>query len=92
MSVPLGSIMTWSNVQLVEDINDKDGVSATKYNERQRQAKARKEEAEQRAWEEAEQRVHEEQQRVEAERRKAEEQAKKRVSPSPNLRDEANQR
>ena len=92
MSTPLGSIRNWSDVQLAEDINDEDSVSTTKYNERQRRAKARKEEVERRAREEAEQiareeaerRVREEQQRVEAERHKAEEQAKKRVSPSPN--------
>ena len=80
--------MTWSDTQLVEDINDEDGVSAAKYNERRRRVRARKEEAEWRAWEEAERivweeverRVHEKQWRVEAERRKAEEQAKKRVS------------
>ena len=88
MSAPLGSIKTWSDVQLMEDINDEDSVSAAKYNKRQRRAKARKEEAEQRAreeaeqiaWEEAEQRACEEQWRVEAERRKAEEQAKKHIS------------
>ena len=45
MSAPLGSIKTWSNMQLTEDVNDEDGVSAVKYNERWRQAKARKEEA-----------------------------------------------
>ena len=85
MSAPLGSIVTWSDAQLAEDVNDKDGVSATKYNERRRRAKARKEEAEQRAQEEAEW-------RAEVERRKAEEQAKKRVSLSPNPPDGANRR
>ena len=54
MSAPLGSIRTWSDAQLAEDINDEDGVSTAKYNECQRQAKARKEEVEQRAREEAE--------------------------------------
>ena len=76
MSTPLGSIVTWSDVQLAEDVNNEDGVSAAKYNERWRRAKACKEEAEQRACEEAERRQAEEQQRVEAERRRAEEQAK----------------
>ena len=81
MFAPLGSIRTWSNVQLVEDINDEDGVSAAKYNKHWRQAKACKEEAERRAqeeaeWiaqEEAEQRACKEQRRVEVERCKAEE-------------------
>ena len=80
--------MTWSDVQLAEDVNDKDGVSAAKYNEWRRRAKACKEEAERRvhkevewrACEEAERRQVEEQWRVEAERCRAEEQAKKRVS------------
>ena len=72
--------MTWSDAQLAEDVNDKDGVSAVKYNERRRQAKACKEEVERRAHEEAERRQVEEQWRVEVERRRAEEQAKKRVS------------
>ena len=54
MSTPLGSIKTWSNMQLAEDINDKDSVSTAKYNKHQRQVKACKEEAEQRAWEAAE--------------------------------------
>ena len=80
MSTPLGSIKTWSDVQLVEDENDDDGVSAAKYNEHQRQARARKEEAERRVREEAECRQAEEQRRVEAERRRAEEQAKRHVS------------
>ena len=92
MSTPLGSIRNWSDVQLVEDINDEDGVSTVKYNKCRRRVKARKEEAERRAREEAEriareeaeQRAREEQWRVEAERHKAKEQAKKRVSPSPN--------
>ena len=85
MSTPLGSIRTWSNARLVEDVNDEDSVSTTKYNKRQRQAKARKEEAEQRAWEEAEWMAWEEaeccqaeeQWRVEVERHRAKEQAKK---------------
>ena len=85
MSAPLGSIVTWSNAQLAEDVNDEDGVSAAKYNEHWRRAKVHKEEAEQRAREEAEW-------RVEVERRKAEEQAKKRVSLSPNPLDGANRR
>ena len=55
MSTPLGSIRNWSDVQLVEDINDEDGVSATKYNECRRRVKACKEEVEWRAREEAEQ-------------------------------------
>ena len=80
MSAPLGSIVTWSDAQLAEDVNDEDGVSAAKYNERRRRAKVRKEEAERRAREEAERRQAEEQRRVEAERRRAEEQAKKRVT------------
>ena len=93
MSAPLDSIRTWSNAQLAEDVNDEDGVSAVKYNEYQRQAKAHKEEAEQRVWEEAEQMTWEEVEwRTEVERHKAEEQAKKRVSLSPNLPDRANQR
>ena len=56
MSTPLGSIVTWSDTQLAEDVNDEDGVSAAKYNEQRRRAKARKEEAERRAREEAERR------------------------------------
>ena len=67
-------------MQLTEDVNDEDGVSAAKYNKRRRRAKARKEEAERRAREEAERCQAEEQWRVEVERRRAEEQAKKRVS------------
>ena len=73
MSAPLGSIRTWSNVQLAEDINNKDGVSATKYNKRQRQAKVHKEEVERRVCKEAERRQVEEQQRLEAERHVAKE-------------------
>ena len=85
--------MTWSDVQLMEDINDKDGVSAIKYNERWRRAKVHKEEAEQRVWEEAEQMAQEEmERRVEVERCKAKEQAKKRVSLLSNPPDRANQR
>ena len=80
MSAPLGSIMTWSDVQLTEDVNDEDSVSAAKYNERQRRAKVCKEEAERRARKEAERCQAEEQRRVEVERRRAKEQAKKRVS------------
>ena len=80
MSTPLGSIRTWSDAQLAEDVNDEDGVSAVKYNERRRQAKACKEEAEQRACEEVECRQAEEQRRLEAERRMAEEQAKRWIS------------
>ena len=49
MSAPVGSIKTWSDAQLAEDVNDKDSVSTVKYNERRRRAKARKEEAERRA-------------------------------------------
>ena len=60
MSALLGSIRTWSNVQLAEDVNNEDGISTAKYNERQRQVKACKEEAEQRVWEEAEWRSWEE--------------------------------
>ena len=55
MSAPLGSIRTWSSMQLVEDANNEDGISAVKYNECWRQVKACKEEVERRAWEEAEQ-------------------------------------
>ena len=80
MSAPLDSIKTWSDVQLAEDVNDKDGVSAAKYNEHRRQAKVRKEEVERRARKEAEHRQAEEQRRLEVERRRAEEQAKKHVS------------
>ena len=85
MSTPVGSIKTWSNAQLVEDVNNEDSVSAAKYNEHRRRAKACKEEVEQRAREEAER-------RAEVERHKAEEQAKKRVSLSPNPPDGANRR
>ena len=67
-------------MQLVEDINDEDGVSAAKYNEHQRRAKARKEEVERRVHKEVERCQVEEQRRLEAERRAAEEQAKRRVS------------
>ena len=71
-------------MQLAEDVNNKDGVSAAKYNECWRQAKAYKEEAEQRVQEEAEQIAWEEaEQRVEVERCNVKEQAKKRVSLSP---------
>ena len=70
---PSGSIRTWSDMQLAEDVNDKDGVSAVKYNERWRRAKVCKEEAEQRASEEAERHQAEEQRRLEAERRAAKE-------------------
>ena len=80
MSAPLGSIRNWSDAQLAEDVNDEDGVSATKYNECRRRAKVRKEEAERRVHEEAEHRQVEEQRRVEVERRRAEEQAKRRIS------------
>ena len=81
MSAPLGSIKTWSDMQLTEDVNNEDGVSAMKYNKCRRQVKACKEEAEQRAGEEAEQMAWEEvERRAEVERHKAEEQAKKRVS------------
>ena len=73
MSTPLGSIQNWSDAQLTEDMNDKDGVSVAKYNERQRQAKVWKEEVEWRACEEAEHCQAEEQQRLEAERRRSEE-------------------
>ena len=93
MSAPVGSIRTWSDAQLAEDINDKDGVSAAKYNECRRRAKVRKEEAERRAQEEAERMAREEaERRAEVERRKAKEQAKKRVSLSPNPPDGANWR
>ena len=80
MSAPLGSIRTWSDIQLVEDVNNKDGISTVKYNKRWRRAKVRKEEAEQRVHEEAECRQAEEQWRLEAERCRAKEQAKKCVS------------
>ena len=81
MSAPLGSIRNWSDVQLMEDVNDKDSVSAAKYNECWRRAKACKEEVEWRVWEEAEWVAQEEVEwRVEVERCKAEEQAKKRVN------------
>ena len=88
MSAPLGSIRTWSDAQLVEDTNDKDGISTAKYNERWRRVKAHKEEAERRAREEAEWMAQEkvewgaweEQWRVEAEKHKVKEQVKKHVS------------
>ena len=80
MSAPLGSIQNWSDVQLTEDVNDEDGVSATKYNECQRRVKVHKEEAEQRVHKEAECRQAEEQWRLEAERCRAKEQAKKCIS------------
>ena len=68
-------------MQLIEDVNNEDGVSTTKYNECCRQAKAHKEEAEQWAWEEAEWMAWEEAEwRAEVERYKVKEQAKKRVS------------
>ena len=93
MSAPVGSIKTWSDVQLAEDVNDEDGISAAKYNERRRRAKVCKEEAEWRVQEEAERMAWEEaERRAEVERHKAEEQAKKRVSLSPNPPDGANQR
>ena len=93
MSTPLGSIMTWSDAQLTEDVNDEDGVSAVKYNKRRRRAKVRKEEVEWRVREEAERMAREEaERRAEVERHKAEEQAKKRVSLSPNPPDGANRR
>ena len=80
MSAPLGSIRTWSDAQLTEDVNDEDGINATKYNECRRQAKACKEEAERRVCKEAERHQAGEQWRVEAERHRVEEQAKKHVS------------
>ena len=80
MSAPLGSIRTWSDVQLTEDVNDEDGVSAVKYNEHQRQVKTHKEEVEQRACKEAECHQVSEQQRLEAERHMAKEQAKRHIS------------
>ena len=90
MSTSLGSIRTWSNAQLTEDVNNEDGISAAKYNKCQRWAKVYKEEAEQRVWEEAEQMAWEEaKQRVEVEKSKAKEQAKKRVCLSPNPPDGA---
>ena len=93
MSLSIGSIRTWSNAQLTEDVNNKDGVSAVKYNEHWRQVKVYKEEVEQRAWEEAEWMAQEEaEQRAEVERHKAEEQAKNRVSLSSNPPNRANWR
>ena len=96
MSTPLGSIRNWSNVQLMEDVNDKDSVSAVKYNEHRRQVKVRKKEVEWRVCEEVEWRVceevecraceeaehcqAEEQRRLEVERHMAKEQAKRCVS------------
>ena len=80
MSTPIDNIKSWSDVQLVEDENDDNSVSAAKYNEHCRRARACKEEAEQRACGEVEHRQAEEQRRVEVERRRAEEQAKRRVS------------
>ena len=72
MSAPLGSIHNWSNMQLVEDVNNEDSVSATKYNKCQRRVKACKEEVQHCQTEE--------QQRLEVERHRAKEQAKKCVS------------
>ena len=93
MSAPLGSIRTWSNMQLTEDVNNEDCVSGTKYNEHWRQVKVCKEEVEWRVWEEAEWMAQEEaERRAEVERHKVKEQAKKRVSLSPNPSDGANQR
>ena len=61
-------------MQLAEDINDEDSVSAVKYNEDQRRAKVCKEEAEQRAWEAVELMAQEEvEQSAEVERHKAKE-------------------
>ena len=80
MSAPLGSIRNWFNMQLMEDVNDKDDISATKYNKHQRQAKGYKEEVEWRAHEKVECHQAEEQQRLEVERHRAKEQAKKCVS------------
>ena len=80
MSTPIDSIKNLSDMQLAEDENDENGVSAAKYNERHRQARARKEEVEQRACEEAERHQVEKQQRVEVERCRAKEQAKRHVS------------
>ena len=57
MSTPLRSITTWSDVQLTENENDKDSMSAAKYNEQRRCAKVWKEEAEQRVCKEAEKKV-----------------------------------
>ena len=80
MSAPLGSIRNWSDVQLMEDVNDEDSVSAMKYNKCWRGGKACKKEVEWRACEEAEHHEAEEQWRVETERHRAKEQAKKCVS------------
>ena len=92
MSTSINNIKNWSDAQLKEDENNNDRVSTAKYNERWRQARVHKEEAEQRACEEAECHQVEEQWMVEVERHKAKEQAKKRVSLSPNPPDRANQR
>ena len=46
MSTSIDNIKNWSDVQLVEDENDNNGVSTAKYNKCQRQARACKEEAE----------------------------------------------
>ena len=48
------SIVTCECSLTSENENDKDGMSAAKYNEQRRRAKVRKEEAEQRAYKEAE--------------------------------------
>ena len=40
MSAPIDNIKNWSDAQLAEDENDNNGVSAAKYNEHQRRAKA----------------------------------------------------
>ena len=60
MSAPLRTITTWSDAQLTENENNKDGVSTAKYNKQQRCAKVRKEEAEQRVCKEVEKKVREE--------------------------------
>ena len=54
MSTPIDDIKNWSDVQLMEDENNNDGMSTTKYNEHWRWVKTHKEEAEQRAHEKTE--------------------------------------
>ena len=60
MFTPLRSITTWSNTQLMENENNKDSVSTTKYNKQRRYAKVWKEEVEQRVCEEVEKKAQEE--------------------------------
>ena len=80
MSATIDNIKNWSDMQLVEDKNDNDGISVAKYNKCCRRVRACKKEVEQRAHKEVECHQAEEQQSVEVERCRAEEQAKKYVT------------